>query len=50
MGVIQETAYTNMFFLAIPHVVALNGDNAFPSVMLSLQSDESRHSQRLRRH
>lgn len=43
MGVIQETAYTNMFFLAIPHVAALNGDNAFPSVMLSIQSDESRH-------
>jgi methane monooxygenase component A alpha chain/propane monooxygenase large subunit len=43
MGVVQETAYTNMFFLAIPHVAALNGDNVFPAVMLSIQSDEARH-------
>jgi hypothetical protein len=43
LQVVAETAYTNPVFVAMTEVAALNGDQATPSVFLSIQSDESRH-------
>ena len=43
LQVVGETAYTNPLFVALTEVAALNGDQATPSVFLSIQSDESRH-------
>jgi 1,2-phenylacetyl-CoA epoxidase catalytic subunit len=43
LNIVAETAYTNILLVASPQVATLNGDNAFGSVMLSIQSDESRH-------
>ncbi len=43
LQVIAETAYTNPVFVAMTEVAALQGDQATPSVFLSVQSDEARH-------
>ena len=43
LNVVLETAFTNTFTMAMPEVGLLNGDQAFSTVMLSVQSDESRH-------
>ena len=43
LQVVAETAYTNPIFVALTEVAALQGDNATPSVFLSIQSDEARH-------
>jgi hypothetical protein len=43
LQVVAETAYTNPFFVAMTQVAAMQGDEATPSVFLSIQSDESRH-------
>ena len=43
LQVIGETAFTNPIFVGLPKLAALNNDHALPSVMLSIQSDESRH-------
>jgi hypothetical protein len=43
LQVVAETAYTNPIFVAMTEVAALNGDQATPSVFLSIQSDEARH-------
>jgi len=43
LQVVAETAYTNPVFVAMTEVAATNGDQATPSVFLSIQSDESRH-------
>lgn len=43
LQVIAETAYTNPVFVAMTEVAAINGDQATPSVFLSIQSDEARH-------
>ena len=38
-----ETAFTNPLFIAFPNTAAANGDQATPTVFLSIQSDEARH-------
>ena len=43
LQVVAETAYTNPLFVAMTEVAAANGDQATPSVFLSIQSDEARH-------
>lgn len=43
LQVVAETAYTNPIFVAMTEVAALQGDQATPSVFLSIQSDEARH-------
>ncbi len=43
LQVVAETAYTNPIFVAMTEVAAINGDQATPSVFLSIQSDEARH-------
>lgn len=43
LQVMGETAYTNPLFVAMTEIAAANGDNATPTVFLSIQSDESRH-------
>lgn len=43
LQVVAETAYTNPLFVAMTEIAAANGDQATPSVFLSIQSDESRH-------
>ncbi len=43
LQVVAETAYTNPIFVALTEVAAANGDQATPSVFLSIQSDEARH-------
>lgn len=43
LQVVAETAYTNPLFVAVTEIAAANGDQATPSVFLSIQSDESRH-------
>ncbi|ETZ44711.1 monooxygenase [Mycobacterium avium] len=43
LQVVAETAYTNPLFVALTEVAAANGDQATPSVFLSVQSDEARH-------
>ena len=43
LQVVAETAYTNPIFVALTEVAALQGDEATPSVFLSIQSDEARH-------
>lgn len=43
LQVVAETCYTNPIFVAMTEVAALNGDQATPSVFLSIQSDEARH-------
>ena len=43
LNIVLETAFTNILLVATPQVAMLNGDNAFASVMLSIQSDEARH-------
>lgn len=43
LQVVAETAYTNPFFVALTEVAAVNGDQATPTVFLSVQSDEARH-------
>ncbi|MDB5066861.1 MAG: hypothetical protein JWM18_3295 [Chloroflexi bacterium] len=43
LQVIAETAYTNPVFVSMTQVAALQGDQATPSVFLSVQSDEARH-------
>lgn len=43
LQVVAETAYTNPLFVAMTEVAAANGDQATPSVFLSVQSDEARH-------
>lgn len=40
---VVETAFTNPLFVAMTEVAASNGDEATPTVFLSIQSDESRH-------
>jgi len=43
LQVVAETAYTNPLFVALTELAAANGDQATPSVFLSVQSDEARH-------
>ncbi len=43
LNVVLETAFTNAFTMAMPEVGLANGDQALSTVMLSVQSDESRH-------
>lgn len=43
LQVVAETAYTNSVFVAMTEVAAANGDQATPTVFLSVQSDEARH-------
>jgi hypothetical protein len=43
LQVVAETAYTNPIFVAMTEIAAANGDQATPSVFLSIQSDEARH-------
>lgn len=43
LQVVAETAYTNSIFVAMTEVAASNGDQATPTVFLSVQSDEARH-------
>ena len=43
LQVVAETAYTNSIFVAMTEVAAANGDQATPTVFLSIQSDEARH-------
>jgi hypothetical protein len=43
LQVVAETAYTNAIFVALTEVAAANGDQATPTVFLSIQSDEARH-------
>lgn len=43
LQVVAETAYTNSIFVAMTQVAAQNGDQATPTVFLSIQSDEARH-------
>lgn len=43
LQVVAETAYTNPIFVAMTEIAAINGDQATPSVFLSIQSDEARH-------
>lgn len=43
LNVVLETAFTNVFTMAMPEVGLANGDQALSTVMLSVQSDESRH-------
>ncbi len=43
LQVVAETAYTNSIFVAMTEVAASNGDQATPTVFLSIQSDEARH-------
>lgn len=43
LQVVAETAFTNIFFVALPDVAARNGDFALPTTYLSVQSDEARH-------
>jgi methane monooxygenase component A alpha chain len=43
LQVVGETAYTNPLFVAFTELAAANGDQATPSVFLSIQSDEARH-------
>ena len=43
LQVVAETAYTNPLFVSLTEVAARNGDQATPSVFLSIQSDEARH-------
>ncbi len=43
LQVVAETAYTNPIFVAMTQVAATNGDQATPTVFLSIQSDEARH-------
>jgi hypothetical protein len=43
LQVVGETAYTNAFFVPLTEIAALQGDQASPSVFLSIQSDETRH-------
>ncbi|GAQ35500.1 methane monooxygenase component A alpha chain [Mycobacterium pseudoshottsii JCM 15466] len=43
LQVVAETAYTNPLFVSLTEVAAANGDQATPSVFLSVQSDEARH-------
>lgn len=43
LQVVAETAYTNPLFVSMTEVAAANGDQATPSVFLSIQSDEARH-------
>lgn len=43
LQVIAETAFTNPTFIPMTKIPAMNGDNASPTVFLSIQSDEARH-------
>jgi propane 2-monooxygenase large subunit len=43
LQVVAETAFTNLFFVALPDVAARNGDFMLPTTYLSVQSDEARH-------
>ena len=43
LQVVVETAYTNPLFVAMTEIAAANGDEATPTVFLSVQSDEARH-------
>ncbi|NNL84389.1 MAG: monooxygenase, partial [Myxococcales bacterium] len=43
LQVVAETAYTNSIFVAMTQMAAQNGDQATPTVFLSIQSDEARH-------
>jgi hypothetical protein len=43
LQVMAETAYTNSVFVAMTELAARQGDNATPTVFLSIQSDEARH-------
>ncbi len=43
LQVVAETAYTNPIFVTLTEIAAVNGDQATPSVFLSIQSDEARH-------
>lgn len=43
LQVVAETAYTNSLFVAVTDLAAKQGDDATPTVFLSVQSDESRH-------
>ncbi len=43
LQVVVETAYTNPLFVAMTEIAAANGDQATPTVFLSVQSDEARH-------
>lgn len=43
LQVVGETAFTNPLFVAFPNTAAANGDQATPTVFLSIQSDEARH-------
>jgi 1,2-phenylacetyl-CoA epoxidase catalytic subunit/YHS domain-containing protein len=43
LQVVGETAYTNVIFVALTEIAALNGDQVTPTVFLSIQSDETRH-------
>ena len=43
LNVVLETAYTNPITVALPQVASANGDDAYASAYLSIQSDEVRH-------
>lgn len=43
LQVVTETAFTNPLFVAMTEIAAANGDEATPTVFLSIQSDEARH-------
>jgi len=43
LNIVIETAYTNILLVATPQVATINGDNAFATTFLSIQSDEARH-------
>ena len=43
LQIVAETAFTNTLFVAMPSEAAANGDYLWPTVFLSVQSDESRH-------
>lgn len=43
LNIVIETAYTNILLVAAPQVGAVNGDHAFATTFLSIQSDEARH-------
>jgi propane 2-monooxygenase large subunit len=43
LTIVAETAVTNVLFVAMPGEAAANGDYLLPTVVHSVQSDESRH-------
>ena len=43
LNIMGETAFTNVLFVGLTQTAAANGDDAFCTTLLSIQSDESRH-------